>query len=142
MHEVAAIQAAVRMAIAYMRTAGASRVTNVHLSVAVSGHVTEDVVRQYFTLFTATTPAAGATLTIIWLPATYRCLGCQTTFQSLQPAVEALCPTCGDIAVEIDHQDVCTVSAIDVAFDETTTSGKERLNTDKMLGAEVSPWQA
>lgn len=142
MHEVAAMQAAVRTTIAYMRAAGASRVTNVQLAVSVSGHVTEDVVRQYFTLFTATTPAAGATLTIIWLPTTYRCLGCRTTFQSLQPALEALCPTCGDMALEIDHQDVCTVSAIDVAFDENTTPGKERLNTDKMLGAEVSPWQA
>jgi hypothetical protein len=34
------------------------------------------------------------------------------------------------------------VSAIDVAFDENTTPGKERLNTDKMLGAEVASWQA
>lgn len=117
MHEAAAMQGAVRTALEYMRQPGAARVTNVQLSVAVSGHFTEDLVRQYFALFTADTPAAGATLTIIWLPATYQCLTCLQTFQSLQPAVEALCPQCGEAALEIDHQDICAVSVIDVAFD-------------------------
>lgn len=120
MHEVAAIQEAVRTALEYMQRAGASRVTQVQLSVAVSGHFTEDVVRQYFTVFTAGTPAKDARLAIIWLPATYQCLTCLGTFQSLQPAVEALCPACGEAALEIKRQDTCAVSAIDVAFDEAS----------------------
>jgi Zn finger protein HypA/HybF involved in hydrogenase expression len=125
-----------------MRQAGAARVTNVQLSVAVSGHACEDVLRQYFALCTATTPADGATLTIIWHPATYRCLSCQAVFQSLQPGVEALCPACGDTAMEIDHQDICAVSALDVAFDETAPPGKEPSNTERAPGAEALPWQA
>lgn len=92
MHEVATMQGTVRTALAYMRQAGAARVTNVQLSIAASWHFIEDVVRQYFVMFTAGTPAKDATLTIIWLSATYRCLACLQTFQSLQPAVEALCP--------------------------------------------------
>ncbi len=56
MHEVAAIQAVVRTALEYMRQADAARVTNVQLSVSVSGHFTEDIVHQYFTVFTAGTP--------------------------------------------------------------------------------------
>ncbi|HEU5369192.1 MAG TPA: hydrogenase/urease maturation nickel metallochaperone HypA [Ktedonobacterales bacterium] len=142
MHEVAAIQGAVRAVLEYMRQAGASRVTNVQLSVAMSGHFTEDVVRHYFALFTATTPATGATLTIIWLPATYRCLSCLHTFQSLQPAVEALCPICGDVALEIDHRDTCAVSVIDVAFDEIAAPQKEQMTTTILLGDEAPQWQA
>jgi hydrogenase nickel incorporation protein HypA/HybF len=143
MHEAAAIQGAVRTAVEYMRAAGASHVINVHLSVAVSGHFTEDVVRQYFALFTAGTPAEGATLTVIWLPATYQCLTCLHTFQSLQPAVEALCPACGEAALEIEHQDICAVSAIDVAFEENLAMPTEsHLTTTIFLGREAPQWQA
>lgn len=143
MHEVTAIQGAVRTALEYMRAACASRVTNVQLSVAVSGHCTEDVVRQHFTLFTAGTPAQDATLTIIWLPATYQCLTCLHTFQSLQPAVEALCPACGEAALEVDHQDICAVSTIDVAFDETSPPRlAAHLTTTIFLGEEAPQCQA
>ena len=138
MHEVAAIQGVVRTALEYMHQAEAARVTNVELSVAVSGHFTEDVVRQYFTVFTAGTPAKDATITITWLPATYQCLTCLQTFQSLQPAVEALCPHCGEVALEIGHRDTCAVSAIDVAFDETSRPPlPERLVTSIYLGEET-----
>ncbi|HEY7347668.1 MAG TPA: hydrogenase maturation nickel metallochaperone HypA [Ktedonobacterales bacterium] len=143
MHEVAAIQGAVRTALKYMRQASASRVTNVQLSVAVSGHFTEDVVRQHFALFTAGTPAQAATLTIIWLPATYQCLACLHTFQSLQPAVEALCPACGEAALEIGHQDICAVNAIDVAFNEMSPPRlAAHLTTTIFLGEEAPQWQA
>ncbi len=143
MHEVAAMQGAVRTALEYMRQAGAARVTNVQLSVAVSGHFTEDVVRQYFAVFTAGTPAQDATLTIIWLPATYQCLDCLHTFQSLQPAVEALCPACGDMALEIDHQDICAVSVIDVALDEAAAKpGATHPTTTIFLGDEAPQWLA
>lgn len=143
MHEVTAIRSAVRTALEYMRAAGASRVNNVQLSVAVSGHCTEDVVRQHFAVFTAGTPAQDATLTVIWLPATYECLTCLHTFQSLQPAVEALCPACGEAALEIDHQDICAVSAIDVAFDEMSPPRlAAHLTTTIFLGEEAAQWQA
>ena len=143
MHEVATTQGAVRTALAYMRQAGAARVTNVQLSIAASGHFTEDVVRQYFAVFTAGTPAKDATLTIIWLPATYQCLACLQTFQSLQPAVEALCPACGGAALEIYHQDICAVSLIDVAFDETAAKpGAAHPIATNLLGDEAAQWQA
>ena len=143
MHEVAAIQGAVRTALQYMQQAGASRVTHVQLSVAVSGHMSEDVIRQYFALLSADTPAAGASLTIVWLPATYRCLTCLQTFQSLQPAVGAICPACGEVALEIDHKDMCALSAIDVACTEKEEAAlPERPTTTIYLGDEAVPWQA
>jgi Zn finger protein HypA/HybF involved in hydrogenase expression len=142
MHEVAAVQGAVRTAVEYMQATGASRVTNVQLSMTVSGHFTEDVVRQYFAAFTVGTPAAEATLTIAWFPAHYQCLSCLHTFQSLQPAVEALCPVCGDLALEIHHQDICAVSAIDVALDENGTQKKRHLIPGISLENEAPSWQA
>jgi Zn finger protein HypA/HybF involved in hydrogenase expression len=142
MHEVAAIQGVVNHALASMREAGASRVTNVEMSIGVSGHFTEDVVRQYFTLFTATTPAEGATLTIVWLPATYQCLSCLNTFQSLQPAVEALCPDCGDMALEIGHQDICVMNSIDVSYEEDAPLGKEQQASEAVSKDEAATWQA
>lgn len=143
MHEVAAIQGALRMAVESMRQAGASRVTNVQLAMAVSGHFTEDVVRQYFALLTADTPAAGATLTITWLPATYQCLTCFYTFQSLQPAVEVLCPECAEAALEAENQGMCVLHAIEVAFDETSrTRMPAHLSTTIFPGEEAPQWQA
>lgn len=143
MHELAAIQNAVRTALEYMRQAEAARVTNVQLSVGTSGHLSEEVIRQYFALFTADTPAHDATLTIIWLPATYQCLSCLHIFESLQSALEVLCPTCGDAALEINHQDTCAVSAIDVAFDERSQApAAAHPTTTIFLGDEAPQWQA
>lgn len=137
MHEVAAIQNAVRMTLEYIQRAGAVRVTRVQLSVAVSGHFTEDIVRQYFAVFTAGTPAQGATLVIIWLPTTYQCLTCLYAFQSLQPAVEALCPECGEAALEMEHRETCAVSAIDVTFDEPLDHQPKQLPAQIFPGEEA-----
>jgi hydrogenase nickel insertion protein HypA len=143
MHEAAAIQGAVRTALEYMQQADASRVTEVQLSVGVSGHVTEEGVRQYFALFSADTPAAGARLSINWLPATYQCFTCLHIFQSLKPPGEALCPECGEAALEIDHQDACAVTAIDVVFDEIAKPRIEPYpRTTIFLGEETWQWQA
>src|SRR5579885_1412537 len=139
MHEVAALQNAVRVAMRSMQQAGASRVTNVQLLVSVSGHFTEDVVRQYFTLFTANTPAAGATLTIIWLPASYQCLSCLHTFQSLQPAIGALCPQCGEAALETGHRDICALHAVEVAF---AGNSKPHRATMTFEGEGAPQWRA
>lgn len=88
--------------------------TNVQLDIGVSGHFTEEAVRQYFQALTQNTLIEGATLTLSWLPATYQCLSCQCCFESTLSM--ATCPQCGDVALEISHQDECSVSAIDVAF--------------------------
>lgn len=99
-----------------LENAKASRVTGVHLEVGASGHFTEVAVRQYFRALTRGTPIVGADLTITWLPATYQCLTCQQRFES--NAATSLCPRCGDVAIEVTHQDTCHVRSIDVAFHE------------------------
>lgn len=116
MHEGAVMQRVVHTILASTERAGACRVTNVQLELGVSGHFTEEAVRQYFQVLTQNTPIEGATLTLSWLPATYQCLSCQHRFEST--SATAICPQCGDVALEISHQDECSVRTIDVAFSD------------------------
>ena|SRR6266702_5143815 len=118
MHEVAAMQGMVRTVLEYMQQAGGTRVTYVQLVLGASGHFTEEAARQHFAALTADTPTEGADLTIAWLPAQFQCFTCLHRFESCEPAEQVTCPGCGDLALEIEHQAVCYVSAIDVAFDE------------------------
>ena len=60
MHEVGIMQGAVKTILESMSQAGASRVTNVQLTVGRSGHFSEESVRNYFQLLTKDTPAEGA----------------------------------------------------------------------------------
>jgi hydrogenase nickel incorporation protein HypA/HybF len=114
MHEVAVIQGIVKTILVSMEDAGASRVTNVQLVLGASGHFTEEAVHQHFQALTQNTPIEGATLALSWVPATYQCLSCQHRFESTSSM--ATCPQCGDMAMEISHQDVCYLSAIDVVI--------------------------
>ena len=118
MHEVGIMQGAVKTILESMSQAGASRVTNVQLTVGRSGHFSEESVRHYFQLLTKDTPAEGASLTILWLPATVQCLTCLHRFSSCEPAEQTKCPKCGDVVMEVEHQDSCYVSAIDVVSEE------------------------
>jgi Zn finger protein HypA/HybF involved in hydrogenase expression len=112
------MRAAVDAAVETMRRAGGSRVMAVELVLGASGHVTEEIARQYFELFAAGTPAAGADITIVWLPATYQCFGCLNRFHSASRPEEVDCPICGGVALEIAHEDVCAVRSVEVTFDE------------------------
>ncbi|GCE21164.1 hypothetical protein KDK_49640 [Dictyobacter kobayashii] len=108
------MQGIVHTILASAQQAGAVRVTNVQLELGVSGHFTEEAVRQYFQILTEHTAIEGATLTLSWLPAAYQCLSCQRRFESTSSA--ATCPQCGDVALEISHQDECSIRAIDVVL--------------------------
>jgi hydrogenase nickel incorporation protein HypA/HybF len=117
MHDVAAIQGVVTTALAELRAAGGNRVTGVHLVLGASGHVSEEAARQHFAALAKGTPAEGAALTFTWLPATYQCFDCLARFECQRPAEVVSCPTCGGVALEISHQDVCYALAIDVSND-------------------------
>lgn len=115
MHEVAAIQGAVNTVLERMRDEGAARVIRVTLVLGVSGHLAEDAARQYFALFTKSTPAEHASLDISWLPAAYQCFECLYHFTSDQPPDLVFCPKCGGLTLEVAHHDECYVSEIEVA---------------------------
>ena len=108
------MQGVIQTILASVEHAGASRVTNVQLVLGVSGHFTEEAVRQYFQVLAQDTPIEGAVLMLSWLPATYQCLCCQHRFESTLST--ATCPQCGEVALEISHQDECSIRSIEVVF--------------------------
>lgn len=116
MHETAVMQGMMRTVLDCLRQSGAARVTNVQLVLGASSHFTADIAYRQFEAMTKGTPLEDASLTIEWLPATYQCLTCERRFESAEPSAQVICPQCGDVALETDHQDVCFVSAIDVAY--------------------------
>jgi Zn finger protein HypA/HybF involved in hydrogenase expression len=118
MHEAAAMGGMVHIVLECMQKAGGSRVTNVQLVLGASGHLTADAAYQHFEALAKSTPVEKASLTIQWLPATYLCFTCMHRFESCEPTAQVTCPNCGDVALEISHQDVCYVSAIDFICDE------------------------
>jgi|SRR5579859_7880936 len=118
MHEAATMQRVVHVILEALQQSGASRVTRVQLALGRSGHFTEEAAHQYFQIFTRDTPVEGASLAISWLPATFQCIACHHDFKSCLPAEQVTCPECGDSTLEIEHQDICQVSAIDVLSEE------------------------
>ncbi len=120
MHEVAAMQGVVSAILESLRQAGGSRITHVQLVLGACGHFTQEAARQHFEALTAGTSAEGAALAIAWVPATFQCFSCLHCFESCQPAEQVTCPLCGDLALEIGHQDICHASAIEVTFEESS----------------------
>ena len=114
MHEAAAIRGMCSTAVEHAQAAGAKKITRVEVTLGASDHLSEETVRQHFELVADGTLAAGATLSIKWLPATYQCFSCLTRFASVAQSESVTCPDCGGIALEIAHEDVCCVTSIDV----------------------------
>lgn len=128
MHEVAAMQSVMHAVLESLRKAGGKRVTNVQLILGASSHLNADAAFQLFEALAKGTPAEHASLTIEWLPATFSCLSCRHSFESSEPSLEEVtCPKCGEPALEIAHQDICAVSAIDIICDETNEAINEVL---------------
>jgi hydrogenase nickel incorporation protein HypA/HybF len=129
MHEGEMIQEVVASLLAALDNSRAPRVTHVQLELGTSGHFAEEAVRQYFQMFTRATPAEGAELELLWLPATYQCLSCQQCFDSASAI--GICPHCHDFGLEIAHQDGCVLRSMDVVQNETfRETGR---NTDQIL---------
>lgn len=119
MLNVVAMQDIVQTTLDRMRRAGASRVINVQLVVGASHYLTADAVYQSFEKLIAGTPIEGASLTILWLPVKFQCVSCQHRFERSEAIEQATCPSCGNIELDMEQQDACYVSAIDVDYDDT-----------------------
>jgi hydrogenase nickel incorporation protein HypA/HybF len=141
-HEIAAMQGMVKTVLNSMQQAGASRVMNVELVLGASGHFTAEGAYQHFEVLTKGTPIEGASLMILWFPATFQCFSCLHRFESSDTVEQAgaslagggnsdtsalTCPNCGGVALEIEHQDVCYVNSIDVAYEEDVVAAAWKL---------------
>jgi hydrogenase nickel incorporation protein HypA/HybF len=113
-HEVAAIQAAVEDILSLARAQGDGRVRAVQLQVGVAEHTDEQVIRAHFEALTLDTPAAGARLEIVWVPAKLRCFDCGHAFEQPEPGLAPACPACAGRALEESHSDMLAVSELDI----------------------------
>lgn len=138
MHEVALMRGAVNTVLAQMEAAGATRVTSVTLALGASSHLTAEAARQHFAALASGTPADGAAVEIVWLPAVYQCFDCLHRFESAEPAEMMSCPLCGAVALEIAHQDACYPTTIEVVFDESANGKQPSSVAGVSLGPEVA----
>lgn len=123
MHKVSAMQGLVPTVLEAIQQAGGKRVVNVQLVIGNCGHFSAEAIHQNFEALTAGTPIQGASLAILWVPVPFQCFSCLHRFESSENFEHATCPRCGAAGMEVGHQDVYYVSAIDVAFeDEVPTS--------------------
>lgn len=117
MHEGAVMQSVVTAILDSLKTVQKCHVALVQLEIGTSGHFTEEAIRQYFQLLTQHTVAAGAQLELFWRPATYQCLSCTYHFESTRSP--GICPHCGDVGLEVAHQESCAIRRIEVVADDT-----------------------
>src|SRR5690242_15353635 len=88
MHEGTVMQAVFTAIMDSLENTPGARVARVQLALGVSGHFTEEAVRQYFQVLAQHTPVEGAELELDWLPAIYQCLSCSQHFESdTSPAI-------------------------------------------------------
>lgn len=118
MHEVGMIRAALATVLSELDKSGGQRVAGVRLAVKASGHATEEAIRDLFAALAGGTPASGAVVSIEWLPSEFQCVACANKFVTSESGSGVTCPRCGGSALDLDHQDTCTVTSIDVAFDD------------------------
>lgn len=97
MHEASIVEAVLERACEEARKAGARRIERIRLRVGVLAGVVPEALQFAFGALREGTPAAGATLEVENAPATFRCLDCQGTMESLH--LDFTCPACGGALV-------------------------------------------
>ena len=122
MHELGMIRNALNTILDELHQSGGQRVTGVQLAVKASGHTSEESLRQLFGMVAANSPAAGAEVSVAWLPSDFVCLSCVHHFTTCESGDRVVCPHCGGLAMDSAHQDTCFVESIDVVFDDNGVS--------------------
>ncbi len=119
MHELAAVQDMVKIALEKAQEAGSSRVTGLHFIINTGGHVTEESVQTCFDIAAQDTSAQGAQLFFAWNPPHYQCFKCSNIFEGSrdEPALDidvVPCPRCGESALMVPPAVEFYLDSIDV----------------------------
>lgn len=113
MHEVGLMQEAVRMALDYATSAGASRVHRLRLRVGAMSGVVPDALRFAFDVVCRGTLAEGAVLEIDHVPAVCWCSKCQSEFECEDFINE--CPKCHEISTELRRGTELDLACVEVS---------------------------
>ena len=115
MHELAAVESMVEVALAKAEEVGSPRVVGMHFVINEGGHVSEESVRLCFDIAAKGTPAEGATLLFEWNPPRYQCLYCSNIFEGAHSDDSAMpCSKCGESALMVPPTEEFYLDSIDV----------------------------
>lgn len=115
MHELAAVESMVEVALAKADEVGSPRVLGMRFVINEGGHVSEESVRLCFDISAKGTPAEGARLHFRWNPPHYRCFQCRHEFVGAHgDEADRPCPKCGEPAVIVFPNEEFYLDSIDV----------------------------
>jgi hydrogenase nickel incorporation protein HypA/HybF len=100
MHELAATQELLKVALGAAQQAGAQRITAIDLVIGDLNGLDSDSVQFYADLLTRGTPAEGATLRFRHTHATLACLDCGLRAAAEIP-LQPICPACASTRLQV-----------------------------------------
>ena len=113
MHEVAIMEAAVRMAVETAKTSGATRVLELRLRVGTLSGVVPEALRFAFDVVCRGTLAEAATLVVETVPATGWCPDCQAEYECDHFFSE--CPRCQKLNGHLQRGRELEISSVEIS---------------------------
>ena len=109
------VRAMLNQALAEARSRGASRITEMHLTMYDVSRETEQALRSVLDKLAANTPAEKAQVITSLAPSRFICWNCcGLRFESDDP--EGVCPNCGHAALRVPTEIIFALHHIEVAF--------------------------
>ena len=115
MHELAITESILEIALRHGRSAGATRITDLHLVIGELSSVVDESVQFYWDIVSEGSAAAGATLHFRRVPARLVCRACG---HSYSPRQALPCPACGREDISVAAGEEFYLEAIDVTSEE------------------------
>ncbi len=125
MHELVVTENILEIALHHAQTAGAQRVTDLHIVLGELSSFVDDSIQFYWDFVSEGTAAAGAALHFRRVPAEMMCQDCHHQFS---PRQNLTCPICGSEYVRVVKGEEFYLEAIDVDTDADNTAGIEQGN--------------
>ena len=123
MHEMGIVQSILSSSFEVAEREGATRITEITISVGELTEIVEFALQFAFESFTPGTIAEGATLTVNHIGASSRCADCSTVFE--HGRFEVICPECGSIAcIPVTGREL-NIDSIDIDDPEDGDSAQE-----------------
>ena len=113
MHELAATQSMLAIALDAARKAGAARVLSIDLVIGDLSTMVDDSVQLYFDVLSRGTPAEGARLVVRRVPGEATCLDCSARWPARAP-LDPACPTCGGAFVRVAGGQQFLIDSIEI----------------------------
>ncbi|HKZ55764.1 MAG TPA: hydrogenase maturation nickel metallochaperone HypA [Anaerolineales bacterium] len=112
MHELSVTQSMLEIALRHSQSAGARRVTDLHLVIGDLSSIVDESLQFYWDIVSQGTPAEGAKLHFQRVPLELICLACEDRY--LPVGQDLACPACGSAQVKVVTGEEFHLEAIDV----------------------------